>query len=90
MWWGSIGVMKNILYTIILSFLFSSGVFANDLQAGNDAHDAENKRCAESLTRWWPGTESNCRHKDFQSSALPTELPGLCYFLRKKTRIKPI
>ena len=26
--------------------------------------------------RVWPGTESNCRHEDFQSSALPTELPG--------------
>lgn len=26
---------------------------------------------------WWPGTESNCRHGDFQSPALPTELPGL-------------
>jgi hypothetical protein len=26
--------------------------------------------------RWWPGTESNRRHEDFQSSALPTELPG--------------
>src|SRR6267154_3659096 len=26
--------------------------------------------------RWWPGTESNCRHYDFQSYALPTELPG--------------
>ena len=26
--------------------------------------------------KWWPETESNCRHKDFQSSALPTELPG--------------
>ena len=25
---------------------------------------------------WWPGTESNCRYEDFQSSALPTELPG--------------
>ena len=25
---------------------------------------------------WWPGTESNCRHRDFQSPALPTELPG--------------
>ena len=47
-------------------------------------HDAENKRCAESLTRWWPGTESNCRHKDFQSSALPTELPGLYRFPKKK------
>src|SRR5579884_1541715 len=26
---------------------------------------------------WWPGTESNRRHGDFQSPALPTELPGL-------------
>jgi hypothetical protein len=24
----------------------------------------------------WPGAESNCRHHDFQSCALPTELPG--------------
>ncbi len=26
--------------------------------------------------KWCPGTESNCRHGDFQSPALPTELPG--------------
>ena len=26
--------------------------------------------------KWWLGTESNRRHKDFQSSALPTELPS--------------
>jgi hypothetical protein len=25
---------------------------------------------------WWPGSESNQRHADFQSAALPTELPG--------------
>ena len=28
------------------------------------------------LKLWWPGTESNRRHGDFQSPALPTELPG--------------
>ena len=26
--------------------------------------------------KWWPETESDRRHKDFQSSALPTELSG--------------
>ena len=25
---------------------------------------------------WWAGVESNRRHKDFQSFALPTELPA--------------
>jgi hypothetical protein len=29
------------------------------------------------ITLWWLGTESNRRHKDFQSFALPTELPSL-------------
>ncbi len=31
---------------------------------------------AANLRKWWPETESNCRHEDFQSSALPTELSG--------------
>jgi hypothetical protein len=30
----------------------------------------------ETLKKWWPGSESNQRHADFQSAALPTELPG--------------
>src|SRR5205085_3160845 len=30
------------------------------------------RRCVE----WCPGTGSNRRHRDFQSRALPTELPG--------------
>jgi hypothetical protein len=28
------------------------------------------------MDKWCPGAESNHRHEDFQSSALPTELPG--------------
>ena len=28
------------------------------------------------LFYWWPRTELNRRHEDFQSSALPAELPG--------------
>ncbi len=33
----------------------------------------------------WPGTESNRRHEDFQSSALPTELPGQSLGILRKT-----
>ncbi len=39
----------------------------------------------QTAEQWWPGTESNCRHGDFQSPALPTELPGrlsITYLLR--------
>ncbi len=32
---------------------------------------------AEKTGNWWPGVELNHRHGDFQSPALPTELPGL-------------
>ncbi len=45
-------------------------------------HPASNAAPAPSLSPRrailpWPGAESNCRHHDFQSCALPTELPGL-------------
>jgi hypothetical protein len=36
---------------------------------------------------WWRGTESNCRHRDFQSRALPTELPRPGRFRAQKTKI---
>ncbi len=42
--------------------------------------------------RWWPGTGSNRRHKDFQSFALPTELPGLYknkFIVNKKAFVHP-
>jgi hypothetical protein len=40
---------------------------------------------------WCRGTESNCRHGDFQSPALPTELPRLfeTLFLRNLSLLNP-
>ena len=29
------------------------------------------------IWKWWPEADSNRRHRDFQSLALPTELSGL-------------
>src|SRR5690606_7764070 len=42
------------------------------------SHRREEILCAaaEDMARWWPGAGSNHRHADFQSAALPTELPG--------------
>jgi hypothetical protein len=34
------------------------------------------KESKKEKLEWWLGTELNRRHKDFQSSALPTELPS--------------
>ena len=35
--------------------------------------------CQWMVSSWWLETESNRRHKDFQSSALPTELSSQSY-----------
>src|SRR5690349_22652901 len=45
------------------------------------------KRSAFGLRQveWWPGPESNQRHRDFQSRALPTELPGHERRIRART-----
>ena len=47
---------------------------------------AENKKAPlQAIMRlfMWAGTELNRRHKDFQSFALPTELPALQNLVRK-------
>ena len=41
--------------------------------------EAESRRFI--FQKWWPGAELNCRHEDFQSTALPTELPSLYSFI---------
>jgi hypothetical protein len=41
------------------------------------------------LETWWPGTESNRRHGDFQSPALPTELPGQNACEHQRCRVEP-
>jgi len=40
------------------------------------AHQIKSPDKKSGLFIWWAGTESNRRHEDFQSSALPTELPA--------------
>ena len=52
---------------------------AGEYRARQDARLATYEKYAGEPVRikeWWPGTESNRRHGDFQSPALPTELPG--------------
>ncbi len=39
---------------------------------------------------WCPEAESNHRHEDFQSTALPTELSGLEPCLRKRRVLNPL
>jgi hypothetical protein len=47
-----------------------------------DSHTARKKDLScdrlSPLFYWWARAELNCRHSDFQSDALPTELPALC------------
>src|SRR6516164_7033715 len=47
----------------------------NSLRYFGDVNVGESQR-TDANTVWCPGAESNHRHCDFQSHALPTELPG--------------
>ena len=48
------------------------------LRRSENCIDCMNPLCVRMRERvgWWAGSESNTRHKDFQSFALPTELPA--------------
>ena len=46
---------------------------------------APSMRCPKYF--WCPGAESNHRHEDFQSTALPTELPGQIRDLQREGRV---
>ena len=53
---------------------------SNKLKEHLELHPKQKALASHSLTRasafrWWCGAGSNRRHKDFQSFALPTELP---------------
>ena len=37
-------------------------------------YDEDTGQVQVEVKKWWPGAESNRRHRDFQSPALPTEL----------------
>ena len=39
------------------------------------------------IFKWCPGAESNHRHEDFQSTALPTELPGQKRGIQREGRV---
>ena len=65
--------MKNslILFSIAIHFIVLIEKFVNvlcEIKKPSLTNEGE-------FTRWWIGAELNCRHKDFQSFALPTELP---------------
>jgi hypothetical protein len=58
---------------------FNSGVtqyFAKDATLLSVGTPSQRNHCCTRRWKWWLGAELNRRHKDFQSSALPTELPS--------------
>ena len=82
-------VQKRRLRAFYLSQVFEEPrilsrrrVFALSVEANATPNDTQLKMpgnlavSGHFLQLWWPGTESNHRHADFQSAALPTELPG--------------
>lgn len=63
--------------TTLTEYLGSNSQFKNlkTLEQVNKKNVTEFKMVK--YLEWWPEPGLNRRHKDFQSFALPTELPGL-------------
>jgi hypothetical protein len=49
---------------------------SSDIALPNRTCIVQCRRTSQNIVAWCPGAESNHRHCDFQSHALPTELPG--------------
>ena len=63
---------------------------ADGFSAQDRADVGRGNRASEWNPREWLGPESNRGHEDFQSSALPTELPSLTLLLRNLCGRVPI
>jgi hypothetical protein len=75
MWWTLASRQKERQWGfILLSCLKTFAWVLKNKEMGrlSTTHKSYNRNC---LTVW-PGRESNPRHADFQSAALPAELPG--------------
>ena len=76
-WTRDLLITSQLLYQLSYTGTKMAGV------SGFEPENADTKnRCLTAWLypniKWCPETESNCRHEDFQSSALPTELSGQC------------
>ena len=72
-----VGGVMAIIGVIVLLYLWRRESKNNSSLSAIKLRSNGFSKCLNVRKTWWPGTESNRRHKPFQGSALPTELPGL-------------
>ncbi len=86
---GVVGIepTSKVLETFVLPLNYTPTFILKEMVEG-DGFEPPNPKGADlqsaafgqlrypSIDKWWLGTESNRRHTDFQSVALPTELPS--------------
>ena len=75
--WSQLPFLKLLSYMTLHDKLFTETcVFFTFAVFGLSRFHREKWRVSPSENEVWLGAESNRRHEDFQSSALPTELPS--------------